>query len=115
MSVTSAPCCWDSILCADVLLPLPTCLPGRDRSVVTIVSGFERQSDDGDSVELPDDERETLRKLNSAMLMPIIAKDGLLAVISIGAHLGDLPFQVMTKDFCFLSAGRHLSRSKIFA
>src|SRR5262245_42913963 len=32
------------------------------------------------------------RKLNSALLLPIMAKDGLIGVISIGAHLGDLPF-----------------------
>jgi serine phosphatase RsbU (regulator of sigma subunit) len=33
-----------------------------------------------------------LRKLNSALLLPILAKDELLGVISVSAHLGDLPF-----------------------
>jgi serine phosphatase RsbU (regulator of sigma subunit) len=50
------------------------------------------QSENGGSIEISGAERETLRKLNSAMLLPITAKDGLLGVISVGAHLGDLPF-----------------------
>jgi serine phosphatase RsbU (regulator of sigma subunit) len=50
------------------------------------------QSEDGGSNELSSEDLETLRKLNSALLLPIIAKDGLLGVISVGAHLGDLPF-----------------------
>jgi serine phosphatase RsbU (regulator of sigma subunit) len=50
------------------------------------------QSQNGGSNELSDADREALRKLNSAMLLPITAKGGLLGVISVGAHLGDLPF-----------------------
>jgi serine phosphatase RsbU (regulator of sigma subunit) len=52
----------------------------------------ELKSEDADSSELPEDDREALRKLNSAMLLPIMAKEGLLGVISVGTHLGDLPF-----------------------
>src|SRR5215475_7841067 len=50
------------------------------------------QSENGDSNELSGADREALRKLNSAMLLPVTAKGGLLGVISVGAHLGDLPF-----------------------
>lgn len=53
---------------------------------------FKSRSENFDSNELPGEEGEILRKLNSALLLPIMAKDGLLGVISIGAHLGDLPF-----------------------
>src|SRR5215475_4835971 len=50
------------------------------------------QSENGGSNELSGADREAMRKLNSAMLLPITAKGGLLGVISVGAHLGDLPF-----------------------
>ncbi len=50
------------------------------------------QSENGGSNELSGADREALRKLNSAMLLPITAKGELLGVISVGAHLGDLPF-----------------------
>jgi serine phosphatase RsbU (regulator of sigma subunit) len=50
------------------------------------------QSEEGGSNELSNEDLETLRKLNSALLLPITTKEGLLGVISIGAHLGDLPF-----------------------
>jgi serine phosphatase RsbU (regulator of sigma subunit) len=50
------------------------------------------QSENGGSNELSGADREALGKLNSAMLLPITAKAGLLGVISVGAHLGDLPF-----------------------
>ncbi len=49
----------------------------------------ELQSENG---ELSGEDRELLRKLNSALLLSITAEDGLLGVISVGAHLGDLPF-----------------------
>jgi serine phosphatase RsbU (regulator of sigma subunit) len=52
----------------------------------------ELQSEDGGSNELSSEDGEALRKLNSALLLPITAQDGLLGVISVGAHLGDLPF-----------------------
>jgi serine phosphatase RsbU (regulator of sigma subunit) len=52
----------------------------------------EPQSENGGSNELSSEEGEALRKLNSALLLPITTKDGLLGVISVGAHLGDLPF-----------------------
>jgi serine phosphatase RsbU (regulator of sigma subunit) len=50
------------------------------------------QSENGGSNEFSGADREALRKLNSAMLLPITGKDGLLGVICVGAHLGDLPF-----------------------
>src|SRR5215813_8362569 len=50
------------------------------------------QAENGGSNELSGADREALRKLNSAMLLPITAKGGLLGVISVGGHLGDLPF-----------------------
>jgi phosphoserine phosphatase RsbU/P len=37
-------------------------------------------------------ERQTLTRLNSHLLLPLAAKDGLLGVISLGPRLGDLPF-----------------------
>jgi serine phosphatase RsbU (regulator of sigma subunit) len=50
------------------------------------------RSENRGSNELLGEDIELLRKLNSALLLPIMAKDGLLGVISVGAHLGDLPF-----------------------
>jgi serine phosphatase RsbU (regulator of sigma subunit) len=50
------------------------------------------------------EERELLRKLNSALLLPIMAKDELLGVVSVGAHLGDLPFSSDDKSL-LLSVG----------
>jgi len=60
--------------------------------LVDLEGGGELQSENYDSNDLPDEDRELLRKLNPALLLPIMAKDGLLGVISVGAHLGDLPF-----------------------
>ena len=65
---------------------------------------FKLQSENGDSNELLSEDGEILRKLNSALLLPIMAKDGLLGVISIGAHLGDLPFSSEDKRL-LLSVG----------
>jgi GAF domain-containing protein len=65
---------------------------------------FKSRSENFDSNELPGEEGEILRKLNSALLLPIMAKDGLLGVISIGAHLGDLPFSSEDKRL-LLSVG----------
>ena len=64
----------------------------------------ELQPENVDSGELSSEDREALRKLNSALLMPIIAKEGLLGVISVGAHLGDLPFSSDDKKL-LLSVG----------
>src|SRR5262249_61346697 len=50
------------------------------------------------------EERDVVRKLKSALLLPIISKEGLLGVISIGAHLGDLPFSSEDKRL-LLSVG----------
>lgn len=62
------------------------------------------RSENGGSSELSNEDREALRKLNSALLLPIMAKDGLLGVISVGAHLGDLPFSNDDKSL-LLSVG----------
>jgi serine phosphatase RsbU (regulator of sigma subunit) len=64
----------------------------------------ELQSENGDSNELSSEDREALRKLNSALLLPIMAKGGLLGAISLGAHLGDLPFSSDDKNL-LLSVG----------
>ncbi|MGH9855451.1 MAG: PP2C family protein-serine/threonine phosphatase, partial [Blastocatellia bacterium] len=67
-------------------------------------SQFQLQSEHGNSSALPSEEREALQKLNSALLLPIMAKDGLLGVISLGPHLGDLPFSSEDKRL-LLSVG----------
>src|SRR5262249_51155013 len=66
----------------------PIDLEGRDGA----------QSEIGDLNELSSEDREAMRKLNSALLLPIMAKEGLLGVISVGAHLGDLPFSSDAKS-----------------
>src|SRR5262245_2156773 len=62
------------------------------------------QSESGGSNELSNEDREALRKLNPALLLPIMAKEGLLGVISVGPHLGDLPFSSDDKNL-LLSVG----------
>jgi serine phosphatase RsbU (regulator of sigma subunit) len=64
----------------------------ESRRLIDLESRDELQSKDSDSNALPNEERELLRKLNSALLLPIMAKDELLGVVSVGAHLGDLPY-----------------------
>jgi serine phosphatase RsbU (regulator of sigma subunit) len=64
----------------------------ESRQLVDLEGRDELQPEYNGSNELSTEEHETLRKLNSALLLPITAKDGLLGVISVGAHLGDLPF-----------------------
>ncbi|MCI0659662.1 MAG: GAF domain-containing protein, partial [Acidobacteria bacterium] len=44
------------------------------------------------SGELMDEEMTALQKMETALLLPISARDELLGVISLGPHLGDLPF-----------------------
>ncbi|HEU0183902.1 MAG TPA: SpoIIE family protein phosphatase [Blastocatellia bacterium] len=67
----------------------------RDSDVI------RRMSESGQLIDLEsrdelqsenNEDRELLRKLNSALLLPIMANDELLGIISVGAHLGDLPF-----------------------
>jgi serine phosphatase RsbU (regulator of sigma subunit) len=60
--------------------------------LIDLESRDELQSENSDSNELSNEDRELLMKLNSALLLPIMAKDELLGVVSVGAHLGDLPF-----------------------
>jgi serine phosphatase RsbU (regulator of sigma subunit) len=67
----------------------------RDSAVVMrmIESGHLIDLESSDELQFQNDEdSDLLRKLNSALLMPIMAKDKLLGVISVGAHLGDLPY-----------------------
>src|SRR5262249_10804048 len=63
----------------------PIDLDGRDTQ-------FRLQSENGSSGALSVEELEVLQKLESALLLPIVTKDGLMGVISVGSHLGDLPF-----------------------
>jgi serine phosphatase RsbU (regulator of sigma subunit) len=72
--------------------------------MIDLESHDDLQSEDDDSNELSSADRESLRKLNSALLLPIMAKDELLGVISVGAHLGDLPFSSDDKSL-LLSVG----------
>jgi sigma-B regulation protein RsbU (phosphoserine phosphatase) len=44
------------------------------------------------AVEIRDKERSVLRRVRSTLLLPIAAKNDLLAIISLGPRLGDLPF-----------------------
>ncbi|MCI0387176.1 MAG: SpoIIE family protein phosphatase [Acidobacteria bacterium] len=53
---------------------------------------FDVQSENGSSGTLSSEERDALQKLESNLLLPIMGKEGLLGVISLGPHLGDLPF-----------------------
>jgi hypothetical protein len=53
---------------------------------------YELGSENGGSNELSTEGHEALRTLNSAPLLPVTAQDGLLGVISVGAHLGGPPF-----------------------
>jgi len=75
----------------------PMDLDGRDLQ-------FQSHSENSDSSALPNEEQEVLRKLNSALLLPLTTKDGLLGVISLGPHLGDLPFSSEDKRL-LLSVG----------
>ncbi len=60
--------------------------------LIDLESRDEFELEDGELSELSNEDRELLRTRNSALLLPIVTKDELLGVISVGAHLGDLPF-----------------------
>ncbi len=63
----------------------PIDLDGRDPQ-------FQLHSENGNLSALSGEERGALQELKSALLLPIAGKDGLLGVVSLGPHLGDLPF-----------------------
>jgi sigma-B regulation protein RsbU (phosphoserine phosphatase) len=79
---------------------------GRDGYLSQYAKLIEQRSDNGQPVEIePADllserdgdgisstERETLRGVKATLLMPLISKDGMLGLISLGPRLGDLPF-----------------------
>ncbi|MGE0129813.1 MAG: SpoIIE family protein phosphatase [Blastocatellales bacterium] len=73
---------------------------GRD-SQTSLHSGH---SENGHSSALSNEELEALQKLDSALLLPIAGKEGLLGAISLGPHLGDLPFSSEDKRL-LLSVG----------
>ncbi len=76
----------------------PIDLDGRD-------SQFDLQTKNDGLSALSGEEREALQKLESLLLLPIAGKEGLLGVISLGAHLGDLPFSGEDKKLLFSVSG----------
>ena len=77
---------------------------GLDTSLRQYAKMIEQRSDNGQPVELePADflserdgilaaELETLRGVKATLMMPLVSKDGMLGLISLGPRLGDLPF-----------------------
>jgi phosphoserine phosphatase RsbU/P len=76
----------------------PIDLDGRDPQ-------FSLQPENSTSSKLSSEEREVLEKLNSALLLPFVGKEGLLGVISLGSHLGDLPFTSEDKKLLLSVSG----------
>lgn len=76
----------------------PIDLDGRDPQ-------FHLHSEDSSASALSFEEREALRKLESSLLLPIAGKEGLLGIISLGAHLGDLPFSGEDKKLLLSVSG----------
>ena len=76
----------------------PIDLDGRDPQ-------FHLHSENGSANALSVEEREALQKLESSLLLPIAGKEGLLGVISLGAHLGDLPFSGEDKKLLLSVSG----------
>jgi serine phosphatase RsbU (regulator of sigma subunit) len=66
---------------------------------------FHMHSENGHPSVLSGEEREVLQQLKSALLLPIVSKDGLLGVISLGSHLGDLPFSSEDKKLLLSVSG----------
>jgi serine phosphatase RsbU (regulator of sigma subunit) len=50
-------------------------------------------------------ERETLREMNSALLLPLTTNDGMVGLVSLGPRLGDLPFSRDDKHLLMSVAG----------
>ena len=69
-----------------------------------VESQFAPHSENGGSSSLSNEECEALLKLESAMLLPIVGKEGLLGVVSLGSHIGDLPYSSEDKRL-LLSVG----------
>ncbi len=76
----------------------PIDLDGRDPQ-------FHLHSENGGANAMSAEEREALQKLESSLLLPIAGKEGLLGVISLGAHLGDLPFSGEDKKLLLSVSG----------
>ncbi|HXG93597.1 MAG TPA: SpoIIE family protein phosphatase [Blastocatellia bacterium] len=53
---------------------------------------YPHPSDDKQQEEVRKRERALLRRLRAALLLPVATKDELLAIVSLGPRLGDLPF-----------------------
>jgi sigma-B regulation protein RsbU (phosphoserine phosphatase) len=97
--------------------PHDSCLPRNSAAVARLAESgepidldgrdpqFRLQSENGRPGTLSGEERETLQRLESALLLPIAGKDGLLGVISLGAHLGDLPFSGEDKKLLLSVSG----------
>jgi serine phosphatase RsbU (regulator of sigma subunit) len=66
---------------------------------------FRLHPENGSPTALSAQEREVLQQLKSALLLPIVAKDGPLGVISLGSHLGDLPFSSDDKKLLLSVSG----------
>src|SRR5215813_152121 len=65
---------------------------GQPIDLEGVESQFAPHSENGGSSSLSNEECEALLKLESAMLLPIVGKEGLLGVVSLGSHIGDLPY-----------------------
>jgi serine phosphatase RsbU (regulator of sigma subunit) len=76
----------------------PIDLDGRDPQ-------FHPHSENGGANALSVEEREALQKLESSLLLPIAGKEGLLGVISLGPHMGDLPFTSEDKKLLLSVSG----------
>jgi serine phosphatase RsbU (regulator of sigma subunit) len=76
----------------------PIDLDGRDLQL-------HPHSENGRASAMSVEEREALQKLESSLLLPIAGKEGLLGVISLGAHLGDLPFSGEDKKLLLSVSG----------
>jgi sigma-B regulation protein RsbU (phosphoserine phosphatase) len=73
-------------------------------------------SDNAES-ELRRREGETLRRANSALLLPVASKEQLLGIVSLGARLGDLPFSSEDKQMLSTVAAQvafALENAKLF-
>jgi serine phosphatase RsbU (regulator of sigma subunit) len=95
--------------------PFDCRLPGNSKVITQMVE--VRQTIDLNGGNLPNngslgellgEEMNALSKMESALLLPIASKDELLGVVSLGPHLGDLPFSNEDKRL-LLSVSGHVS------
>jgi serine phosphatase RsbU (regulator of sigma subunit) len=76
----------------------PIDLDGRDPQ-------FALQTENGGSSLLSSEDLEALLKVESSLLLPITGKEGLLGIVSLGPHLGDLPFSSEDKRLLLSVSG----------